>query len=289
MLSRSILRQVPSAVTAGLARPALPIRTALHSTANRAAIRGSTSRHVAPSVRLLSSFSQSNPRASQHIAAATAPDSTGESAADSPTSNYHSSHPPTGQVFPSTDVFETRHNGSTPEQVKAMLQTLGLTNMEDLLQRAVPPSIRLAQPLQLAPGVAEAELLASLKAIASRNEIYKSYIGMGYTDTQVPAVILRSIMENPGWYTQYTPYQPEISQGRLESLFNYQTMVSDLTGLPIANASLLDEGTAAAEAMAMAFAAGKKKRRTFFVDHACHPQTLACVRTRAEGFGVQVA
>ncbi|KAJ1982921.1 glycine decarboxylase subunit P [Dimargaris xerosporica] len=195
---------------------------------------------------------------------------------------------PTWGLFPSTDQFVDRHIGPSPEDITVMLKQLQLDSMDQLLDRALPDSIRAPHPLALAPGVSEAELLTSLKALASQNELFKSYIGMGYTNTQVPPVILRNLMENPGWYTQYTPYQPEISQGRLEALFNYQTMVSDLTGLPIANASLLDEGTAAAEAMAMCLNAGRKKRRTFLVDAACHPQTIACIRTRAQGLGVQI-
>ncbi|KAJ1970075.1 glycine decarboxylase subunit P [Dispira parvispora] len=194
----------------------------------------------------------------------------------------------TSAYFPSTDQFVTRHNGPNDHQVQSMLQTMGLSNIDQLMNLALPLSIRSGKPLALAPGLSEAELLRSLRELASQNKVFKSYIGMGYTDTQVPPVILRNLMENPGWYTQYTPYQPEISQGRLESLLNFQTVVSDLTGLPIANASLLDEGTAAAEAMAMSYSAAKKKRSTFFVDHSCHPQTLACINTRAEGLGVQV-
>ncbi|KAJ1981174.1 glycine decarboxylase subunit P [Dimargaris verticillata] len=195
---------------------------------------------------------------------------------------------PTTAPFPSTDQFVDRHIGPSPEDIAVMLKQLQLNNIDQLLDRALPDSIRTPHPLALASGVSEAELLVSLKALASQNELYKSYIGMGYTNTQVPPVILRNLMENPGWYTQYTPYQPEISQGRLEALFNYQTMVSDLTGLAIANASLLDEGTAAAEAMAMCLNASRKKRHTFLVDAACHPQTIACIRTRAQGLGVHV-
>ncbi|KAJ3034029.1 glycine decarboxylase subunit P [Rhizophlyctis rosea] len=169
-----------------------------------------------------------------------------------------------------------------------MCKTLGVSSLDELVEKTVPAQIRIQTPTNLGPGVPEMEVLERLKYIASKNKVFKSYIGMGYTGTITPKVILRNIMENPGWYTQYTPYQPEISQGRLESLLNFQTMVSDLTGLPVANASLLDEGTAAGEAMLLCFSAGNRKKNIFFVDQACHPQTIACVKTRAEGFGITV-
>ncbi|KAJ1930443.1 glycine decarboxylase subunit P [Tieghemiomyces parasiticus] len=207
--------------------------------------------------------------------------------ADTTTTTVHHAHA-IGPVFPSTEIFASRHNGTSAVDVTSMLRTLDLPDMAALIDRAVPSSIRLPAPLALGPGVSEPELLADLRTLADTNQVFRSFIGMGYTDTHVPPVILRNVLENPGWYTQYTPYQPEIAQGRLESLFNFQTVVSDLTGLPVANASLLDEGTAAAEAMALAFAAANRRRRTFFVDHACHPQTIACVQTRAEGLGIHV-
>ncbi|KAJ3299184.1 hypothetical protein HK104_009788 [Borealophlyctis nickersoniae] len=169
-----------------------------------------------------------------------------------------------------------------------MCKTIGVESLDDLVERTVPTNIRIKEPTKLGPGVSETEVLERLKFIASKNKVYKSYIGMGYTGTITPKVILRNIMENPGWYTQYTPYQPEISQGRLESLLNFQTMITDLTGLSVANASLLDEGTAAGEAMLLSFSHGKGKKNIFFVDQACHPQTIACVKTRAEGFGIKV-
>ncbi|KAJ3174385.1 glycine decarboxylase subunit P [Geranomyces variabilis] len=191
-------------------------------------------------------------------------------------------------VFEPLDTFPRRHIGPEDADVAKMCKVVGVSSLDDLVDKTVPASITIKNKTKLGPGVPESEVLERLKHIASKNKVFRSYIGMGYTNTVVPKVILRNIMENPGWYTQYTPYQPEISQGRLESLLNYQTMVCDLTGLPVANASLLDEGTAAAEAMIMCFAQGKRKKNIFFVDQACHPQTIACVKTRAEGFGIQV-
>lgn len=195
---------------------------------------------------------------------------------------------PTSQVFHALDTFPRRHLGSNHEEVKQMLELCNVRSMDELIAKTIPSSIMLKKPLQLTEGLAERDLLVLLKEIASKNKIFKNYIGMGYHDTIVPNVILRNIMENPLWYTQYTPYQPEISQGRLESLLNFQTLVTDMTGLPVANASLLDEGTAAAEAMGMCFAASKQARKTFFVDKDVHPQTIACVKMRAEGLGVNV-
>ncbi|KAI9101980.1 glycine cleavage system P-protein-domain-containing protein [Phlyctochytrium arcticum] len=191
-------------------------------------------------------------------------------------------------IFEPLDTFPRRHIGPDNAEIQKMCSAIGVASIDDLVSSAVPQSIRLQNATKLGPGVPETEVLERLKHIASKNKVFRSYIGMGYTNTITPKVILRNIMENPGWYTQYTPYQPEISQGRLESLLNFQTMVSDFTGLPVANASLLDEGTAAAEAMIMCFAAGRRKKNIFFVDQACHPQTIACVKTRAEGFGIQV-
>ncbi|MDX1530954.1 MAG: glycine dehydrogenase (aminomethyl-transferring), partial [Rhodothermales bacterium] len=147
------------------------------------------------------------------------------------------------------DRFAPRHNGPDPDSVDAMLGALGFGALDALAGEAVPESIRTERPLQLPAPLREHELIARARALADRNAVYRSYLGMGYHDTITPAVILRNVFENPGWYTQYTPYQAEIAQGRLEALLNFQTAVSDLTGLPIANASLLDEGTAAAEAM----------------------------------------
>ena len=173
-----------------------------------------------------------------------------------------------------------------------MLQTIGYPSLDALIDDVVPKSIRMKGDLALPEAIPEAALLARLRSIASRNRIFRSYLGMGYADTHVPGVIQRNILENPGWYTQYTPYQAEIAQGRLEALLNFQTMVIDLTGLPIANASLLDEGTAAAEAMHLALGEARvsegKVANTFFVSELCHPQTIEVVRTRARPLGVEV-
>src|SRR5713226_1013135 len=188
-----------------------------------------------------------------------------------------------------TDSFVDRHIGPDDADVKSMLRTLELGSLEALVEATVPAQIRTAQPLQLGEGRGEFELLEELQAIAAKNQVFKSFIGMGYSDCITPGVILRNVMENPGWYTQYTPYQAEISQGRLEALLNFQTMVADLTGLAMANASLLDEGTAAAEAMAMLRAVhGGSSADVFFVSEACHPQTIEVVRTRAAPLGIQV-
>jgi glycine dehydrogenase len=185
--------------------------------------------------------------------------------------------------------FAVRHLGPRADDVAAMLEPLGFQSLDALIDAVVPEAIRLRRPLALPPARTEAEALAALRAIAAKNQRFRSYIGMGYHDTITPTVIQRNILENPGWYTAYTPYQPEISQGRLEALLNYQTMVADLTGLPIANASLLDEGTAAAEAMALTLGVVEHgDRPRFLVDQRCHPQTIAVVRTRAEARGVAV-
>jgi glycine dehydrogenase len=184
--------------------------------------------------------------------------------------------------------FQRRHIGPQPTDIQQMLSLLGYQLLDELIDQAVPSAIRLQQPLQIGEGRSEYELLKELKAIASQNQIYRSYIGMGYANCITPPVIQRNILENPGWYTQYTPYQPEIAQGRLEALLNFQTMVMDLTGMEIANASLLDEGTAAAEAMTLSYGATKGNAKTFWVSEACHPQTIDVVRTRAIPLGIQV-
>src|SRR5689334_9176886 len=186
-----------------------------------------------------------------------------------------------------SDVFARRHIGPRPEEAAAMLQSLGYANLEALTDAAVPRKIRLARPLQLPAARSEHEVLAALKQIASQNQVCRSFIGMGYYDCITPAVIQRNILENPGWYTQYTPYQAEISQGRLEALLTFQTMVIDLTGLEVANASLLDEATAAAEAMSVCHGL-KPGRNVFFVSSACHPQTIDVVKTRAKALGLEV-
>ena len=186
--------------------------------------------------------------------------------------------------------FAQRHIGPNPENVQEMLRVVGFPTLDALIDAAVPAQIRLGKPLSLPPARSEFELLAELKAIMSRNQVCRSFIGMGYYDCITPPVIQRNILENPGWYTAYTPYQAEISQGRLEALLNFQTMVADLTGLDVANASLLDEATAAAEAMTMCHGLqGRKGRNVFFISDTCHPQTIAVVQTRAESLGIEVA
>ncbi|MCC6227935.1 MAG: aminomethyl-transferring glycine dehydrogenase [Phycisphaerales bacterium] len=195
-----------------------------------------------------------------------------------------------------SDTFWHRHIAPSVADQAAMLATLGFKSLDDLTNATVPAAIRLNRPLNIdASGagrlLGESECVTMLKGIASQNRVMKSYIGMGYYDTITPSVILRNILENPGWYTQYTPYQAEISQGRLEALLNFQTMVSDLTGLPLAGASLLDEATAAAEAMAMCFgvAGGSEgDKKSFFASDDCHPQTLAVCKTRAESLGIDL-
>jgi glycine dehydrogenase len=185
--------------------------------------------------------------------------------------------------------FSSRHVGPRPHDVQQMLGSMGLGSLDELVDRTIPESIRLKTDLDLPEASSEHELLGRLQGIGALNRVFRSYIGMGYHDTIVPGVILRNILENPGWYTQYTPYQAEISQGRLEALLNFQTMVIDLTGMDIANASLLDEATAAAEAMTMLFAEVKDEaRKVFFVSEGCHPQTIEVVRGRAEPLGIEV-
>ncbi len=185
------------------------------------------------------------------------------------------------------DQFPSRHIGPDAVQTKEMLSLLSRPSLDALIDEAVPKQIRLQKPLKLPDALGEYEVLGHLKTIASQNQIFKSYIGMGYYDCITPAVIQRNILENPGWYTQYTPYQAEISQGRLEALLNFQTMVTDLTALDIANASLLDESTAAAEAMTMCHAL-KDGRNVFFVAEDCHPQNIDVVKTRAKALGIEV-
>ena len=184
--------------------------------------------------------------------------------------------------------FGRRHIGPQADDIQHMLSYLGFGSLEGLMEATVPAGIRLQRPLQLAEGRTEQEVLQELKAIATQNQIFRTYIGMGYSNCITPPVIQRNILENPGWYTQYTPYQPEIAQGRLEALLNYQTMVIDLTGLEIANASLLDESTAAAEAMTLSYGQYKGESKTFWVSEACHPQTIDVVKTRAVPLGIEV-
>ncbi|MGH9329998.1 MAG: aminomethyl-transferring glycine dehydrogenase, partial [Vicinamibacterales bacterium] len=203
------------------------------------------------------------------------------------------------------DLFAPRHIGPRPADRNEMLRTIGVASLDALMDEAIPPSIRLERPLNLPPGKTEHEYLDHLRAIAAMNRVCKSYIGMGYYDCITPAVILRNVLENPGWYTPYTPYQAEIAQGRLESLLNFQTMVGDLTGMEIATASLLDEGTAAAEAMTMLYRVQQRSpgsrspgplrpggassdRNVFLASRKTFPQTLDVVRGRAEPLGIDV-
>ena len=185
------------------------------------------------------------------------------------------------------DFANRRHIGPSPVEMAEMLAAVGVGSLEQLIGETVPGSIRQKVPLGWAP-LSEQDLLARMRAVAGRNKVMISLIGQGYYGTFTPPAIQRNIFENPAWYTAYTPYQPEIAQGRLEALLNYQTMVADLTGLPVANASLLDEATAAAEAMTMAERCARSKARAFFVDEGCHPQTIAVIRTRAAPLGIAV-
>src|SRR4051812_30009430 len=185
--------------------------------------------------------------------------------------------------------FAYRHIGPRRSDVEEMLELLGYSSLESFIDAVVPEEIRLRRPLALPPGRSEREVLQALRGLAGMNRVFRSYIGMGYAGCFTPQVIQRNVLENPGWYTAYTPYQAEIAQGRLEALLNFQTMVSDLTGLEVANASLLDEATAAAEAMNLSLAVSNvKSDAVYLVDDACHPQTIAVVRTRAEARGIQV-
>jgi len=196
---------------------------------------------------------------------------------------------PASAAFPAADRFADRHVGPGESDRTAMLAALGLPSLGALVDRAVPKAIRLARPLDLPAPLTEAECLAELSRLASLNRPLRSFIGLGYSGSVTPPVIQRNILENPGWYTQYTPYQPEISQGRLEALLNFQTLVCDLTGLEVANASLLDEGTAAAEAMTLLHRVREDASRdSFFVADGCHPQTIEVVRTRAEPLGLRI-
>src|SRR3954465_7489197 len=184
--------------------------------------------------------------------------------------------------------FAYRHIGPRRAEVDEMLELLGYESLEQFFDGVVPEEIRLRRPLALPPGRSEREVLQALRGIAGMNRVFRSYIGMGYAGCFTPQVIQRNVLENPGWYTAYTPYQAEIAQGRLEALLNFQTMITDLTALDIANASLLDEGTAAAEAMTLCRASVGSERTTFFVADNCHPQTIEIVETRAKPLGIKV-
>src|SRR2546429_4949503 len=185
------------------------------------------------------------------------------------------------------DSFARRHIGPSEEEVRAMLREVGFKDLDSLIDAAVPKNIRLDRQLNLPKAKSEIEALAELRAISKKNKVARSFIGAGYYDCITPPVIQRNILENPGWYTVYTPYQAEIAQGRLEALLNFQQMIVDLTALDIANASLLDEATAAAEAMSLCRAVAPN-RKTFFVADNCHPQTIAVVQTRAKPLGIEV-
>ncbi len=184
--------------------------------------------------------------------------------------------------------FIPRHIGPSEADQAKMLAVIGCASLDALIEEVVPPRIRNQAPLALPGSRSEPDVLAELKQVAARNKVFRNYIGQGYYGTHTPNVVLRNVLENPAWYTAYTPYQPEISQGRLEALLNYQTMVADLTGLDISNASLLDEGTAAAEAMTLARRGAKSKSQVFFISRHCHPQTIEVVRTRAEGLDIEI-
>src|SRR5215471_14501314 len=193
-----------------------------------------------------------------------------------------------------TDFFAPRHIGPGPDDVRTMLRTIGVASLDTLIDEAIPASIRRSAPLALPAAEPESQYLDRLRTIAAKNQVFRSYIGLGYADCITPSVILRNVLENPGWYTPYTPYQAEIAQGRLESLLNFQTMVRDLTAMEVANASLLDEATAAAEAMTM-LARVQSKRidgvvgpPQFFVADSIFPQTLDVLRARAEPLGIEL-
>ncbi|HEV2309926.1 MAG TPA: glycine dehydrogenase (aminomethyl-transferring), partial [Acidimicrobiia bacterium] len=184
--------------------------------------------------------------------------------------------------------FVERHVGPNADEQAAMLATLGLGSLDELARAVVPASIRTEEPLEIPEAADEAAVAAELRRLADHNEVFVSLLGTGYADTITPPVIQRNVLENPAWYMAYTPYQPEISQGRLEALLNFQTMVADLTAMDLANASLLDESTAAAEAMALCHRVNGKQGATFVVDPGCHPQTIAIVQTRAAALGLDV-
>ncbi|MBK8977858.1 MAG: aminomethyl-transferring glycine dehydrogenase [Planctomycetes bacterium] len=195
------------------------------------------------------------------------------------------------RLFPRSDVFAPRHLGPRRSDYQPMLETCGVASMAELLERAIPGAVRWQGTLRTPAARGEQQVLADLRAIAAKNQLWRSYLGTGYHGTITPPVVLRNVLENPGWYTQYTPYQAEISQGRLEALLNYQTLILDLTGLDCANASLLDEATAAAEAMTMfkrVLGRQSEGRDAFVVAADCHPQTIAVLRTRAEPLGIEV-
>src|SRR2546423_12432854 len=192
-------------------------------------------------------------------------------------------------AIPAAESFVPRHVGPDEKDVAGMLKTLGFSSLDELIDATIPRKIRWREGLNLPKGLTELEVLTYFRALAAKNQVFRSFIGMGYSDCVTPPVIQRNILENPGWYTAYTPYQAEIAQGRLEALLNFQTMVMDLTAMEIANASLLDEATAAAEAMTMSYALkGGQGREVFLVASECHPQTIDAVKTRASVRGIEV-
>ena len=184
--------------------------------------------------------------------------------------------------------FYSRHVGPRPRDVASMLSVLGVKSLEELVAKTVPDEIILEKPLELEEPLSEAKLIERLREIASKNSDIRALLGLGYYGTLTPAVIKRNILENPGWYTQYTPYQAEISQGRLEALLNFQTMICDLTAMELANSSLLDEGTAVAEAVMMLHRASKTEKKTIVISANAHPQTISVLETRAKPLGLEV-
>lgn len=191
------------------------------------------------------------------------------------------------EIFKPTDLFVQRHIGPRDEDIQQMLKTLGLNSLDELVQKTIPKNIHLNRDLEIGEERGEEEFLRELKSTLEKNKILRSFIGMGYYGTLMPNVIKRNIFENPAWYTPYTPYQSEIAQGRLESLMNFQTMVSDLTGMDITGASLLDESTAAAEAVLMCLRHSKNKK-SFFVSHLTHPQTIDVIKTRSAPYDLEI-
>ena len=184
--------------------------------------------------------------------------------------------------------FLKRHIGPSKEDQSKMLKELNYKSLDDLIDSTVPEKIKFKGELNIGESNSEYEALRKLRAISKKNQVYSNFIGMGYYGTYTPYVILRNILENPGWYTSYTPYQPEVAQGRLEMLLNFQQMIVDFTGMDIANASLLDEGTAAAEAIGLSYRLDKSDSNLVFVSENCHPQTVEVIRTRAEPMGLKV-
>src|SRR2546421_8352958 len=193
-----------------------------------------------------------------------------------------------GALAGELERFAERHLGPGPEERRLMLELLGFDSLEQLAAAAVPSQFRLSRPLALPAARSEFQALKDLRSLANQNQVFRSYIGMGYSDCILPGVLQRNILENPGWYTQYTPYQAEISQGRLEVLLIFQTLILDLTAMDVANASLLDEATAAAEAMTLCHSL-KAGRNMFLVSDSCHPQTIDVIKTRAAALGIEVA